>query len=83
MKWMLLYPLKTLSPLGLMAVGAVVGAVGAPVAKKTARSLAVMTVKGANTIREGWLGLIEEARSNSRPASMYEPHEKETRVIDV
>lgn len=83
MKWMLLYPLRTLPPIGLVAVGAVVGAVGVPVAKKTARSLAVMTVRGAHMIREGWRDLLEEAKSNSRPVRMHEPTGKETDVIDV
>lgn len=84
MKWMLLYPLRTLPPIGLVALGAVVGAVGVPVARKTARSLAVMTVKGAHTIREGWQDLMEEARSNPRPVRMHEGSPgKEAQVIDV
>ncbi|GAB6158160.1 hypothetical protein JCM39194_13600 [Desulfotomaculum varum] len=52
MRWLLANPLRTLSPLGLVAVGTVIGAAGVPVIKKTARSLAVLTVRGALAISD-------------------------------
>ncbi|CCO07738.1 hypothetical protein [Desulforamulus hydrothermalis] len=52
MRWLLTSPLRTLSPLGLVAVGTVIGAAGVPVIKKTARSLAVLTVRGALAISD-------------------------------
>lgn len=45
--WSLAGYFRTLSPLGLVAAGAVAGAAGFPVFRKTLRSLAVLTVKGA------------------------------------
>ncbi|OPX84109.1 MAG: hypothetical protein A4E53_03884 [Pelotomaculum sp. PtaB.Bin104] len=74
MKWLMASPLRTLSPLGLLAVGAIVGVAGVPAIKKTARSLAVLTVKSALTIsdvvkdagdslRNGWGKMIEEVQT--------------------
>lgn len=79
MRWLLANPLQTLSPLGLVAVGTMVGIAGVPVLKKTARSAAVLIVKGAlavsDVIREagesfnkGFGGMVQEAKS--KPAEM-------------
>lgn len=73
MRWLLANPLRTLPPLGLVAVGAVAGVIGVPVVKKTARNLAVMTVRGVLTVTDAvkgaggslgqsWQGMVEEAR---------------------
>ncbi|RYD01736.1 hypothetical protein N752_28180 [Desulforamulus aquiferis] len=69
MKWLLASPLVTLPPLGLVAVGAVVGVVGVPIVKKTARSLAVLSVRGVlavndaikdsgSQVRKGWEDML-------------------------
>jgi precorrin-6B methylase 2 len=74
MRWMLLNPLRTLPPLGLLAVGAVVGTIGVPVIKKNARKAAVWAVQGAlevgDTVKEAghslnnlWQERVEKARS--------------------
>ncbi|MDF9408869.1 MAG: hypothetical protein A4E52_01070 [Pelotomaculum sp. PtaB.Bin013] len=74
MKWLLASPLRTLSPLGLLAVGAVVGIAGVPVLKKTVRGLAVLTVKSAFTVndmvndagdslKDAWGKMVESART--------------------
>lgn len=52
MKWLLVNPLRALPPLGLVAVGALAGAAGTPIIKKTVRSAAVLTVKGILAIKE-------------------------------
>ena len=73
MKWLLANPLKTLPPLGLVAVGALVGVAGVPVVKKTARSLAVITVRGAlavndavkgvgSSLTQSWEKMVDNAR---------------------
>ncbi len=76
MRWLVARPLQTLSPLGLVAVGTVVGIVGVPALKKTARGIAVMTVRGAlaindvmkgtrNSVSQGFNDIMQEVRSNS------------------
>lgn len=57
MRWLLANPLRTLPPLGLVAVGAIIGVAGFPVVKRSARRLAVMTVRGALTLND----LVKEA----------------------
>ncbi len=52
MKWLLLNPLRTFPPLGLVAVGALAGAAGMPLIKKTARGVAVLTAKGVLSVKE-------------------------------
>lgn len=74
MRWLLASPLKTLPPIGLVAVGALVGVAGVPVVKKTARSLAVLTVRGAlavndavkgvsGSLSQGWEQMVQEVRN--------------------
>jgi len=81
LKWLLASPLRTLSPLGLLAVGAVVGVAGFPVLKKTARSLAVLTVKSALTVsdvvkdageslKSGWGKMAESVKTMQEEAEM-------------
>lgn len=73
MRWLLLNPLKTLPPIGLVAVGAVVGVAGVPVVKKVARNLAVTAVRGVlavsdavketgESLTRGWEQMAREAR---------------------
>ncbi|MEW6698479.1 MAG: hypothetical protein ACOY35_01500 [Bacillota bacterium] len=73
MSWLLLNPLRTLPPIGLVAVGAVVGAAGVPVVKKVARNLAVTAVRGILTVSDAvketgesltrsWEQMAQEAR---------------------
>lgn len=73
MRWLLANPLKTLPPIGLVAIGALVGVAGVPVVKKTARSLAVLTVRGALAVNDvvkgvggsfsrGWEQMVQQAR---------------------
>ena len=64
MRWLLTNPLQTLSPLGLVAVGTVVGIVGVPALKKTVRGIAVMTVRGALAINDVIKGTRESASQN-------------------
>lgn len=86
MRWLLANPLKTLPPLGLVAVGALVGTVGIPVLKKTARGLAVLTVKGALAVRNvvkdaggvvnrGWEDLVEQAKAEQVKTAGRRPAE--------
>lgn len=76
MKWLLMNPLQTLPPFGLIALGAVVGIAGVPVVKKTARKLAVLSVRGALTVNDAikgtrgnvkrnWQDIVEQARPKS------------------
>lgn len=73
MRWLLLNPLRALPPIGLVAVGAVVGVAGVPVVKKVARNLAVTTVRGVlavsdavketgESLTRGWEQMAREAR---------------------
>lgn len=70
--WFLTNSFRTLSPLGLVAVGAVAGAVGVPVIRKTLRGLALITVKGAmsagdavrkagGSLGKSWEEMVREA----------------------
>jgi len=74
MRWLLANPLRTLPPAGLIAVGALVGVAGVPVLKKTARSLAVLTVRGAlavtdmikdtgGCLKKNWEEMVEEVKT--------------------
>lgn len=66
---------RTLSPVGLVAAGAVAGVVGVPVLKKTLRGLAVLTIKGAmaagdavrkagGSVGRSWEEMVEEVKAN-------------------
>lgn len=88
MYWMMFNPLRTLPPIGLVAVGALAGVVGVPILKKTARSLAVLTVRSAmsvsdmvkdtgNTMSKEWNEMSREARNakNKMEATMMQVEE--------
>lgn len=74
MYWLLANPLRTLSPLGLVAVGTVVGMAGVPLLKSAARGLAVHTVRktlavnnvitnATKAIARGCEDMVEQAKS--------------------
>lgn len=84
MKWMLANPLRTLSPLGLVAVGAAVGIAGVPLVKSAARGLAVQAIRSTmavnnmikNTTRSmarSWEDMVMQARSDPSEARKNQP----------